>query len=216
MVRSSRCSFAGFPMELPSISVVESDGQWYVSPIGTVGASVVELFRSVPDDANLIDTPLARCLASAGWTARRWTRCSRPASTIPPECDPVADGRRRRSPDGDPRSTGERDPCLRECPVHVGVPERQRQRQLHARANGRGRGSRPRLRRRSCPASTRAAGRGLGAGGRPRRPTSGAPIRSVRFRAHDVGAVDSFCPDRLWARRVCGGCRLRSVDQWVQ
>ena len=50
---------AGFPTELPSISVVESDGQWYVSPIGTMGASLVEVFRSVPDGANLIDTPLA-------------------------------------------------------------------------------------------------------------------------------------------------------------
>ena len=38
---------------------MESDGLWYVSPIGTLGASLVDLVRSVPDDANLIDTPLA-------------------------------------------------------------------------------------------------------------------------------------------------------------
>jgi hypothetical protein len=80
---------AGFPTELPSISVVESDGQWYVSPIRTIGGSVVDMFRSLPDDANLIDTPLAGFLFDGmGREAMNSTLAA--GSTIPPECELVA------------------------------------------------------------------------------------------------------------------------------
>jgi hypothetical protein len=79
----------GFPTELPSISVVESDGQWYVSPIGTLGASVVDQFRSVPDDANLIDTPLAGFLF-LGMSREAMNSTLAAASTIPTECEAVA------------------------------------------------------------------------------------------------------------------------------
>ena len=68
---------------------MESDGQWYVSPIGTLGASVVELFRSLPDDANLIDTPLARWLFD-GMGRQAMISSLAAASTIPPECEAVA------------------------------------------------------------------------------------------------------------------------------
>jgi hypothetical protein len=78
----------GFPMELPSISVVESDGLWYVSPIGTLGASVVDMFRSVPDGANLIDTPLAAVLFQ-GMDRQTMNVTLAARTTVPPECDPV-------------------------------------------------------------------------------------------------------------------------------
>jgi hypothetical protein len=88
---------AGFPMELPSISVVESEGLWYVSPIGTLGGSVVELFRSLPDDANLIDTPMASVLFyGMGRQAMDSTLAA--ATTVPPECESVA----KVGPDGIP------------------------------------------------------------------------------------------------------------------
>ncbi len=80
---------AGFPNELPSISVVESDGEWFVSPIGTIGGAVVELFQSVPDDANAIDTPLAGVFFfGMGRQAMDSTLAG--LSTIPPECEAVA------------------------------------------------------------------------------------------------------------------------------
>jgi hypothetical protein len=77
------------PTKLPDISVVQSDGLWYVSPIGTLGASLVELVRSVPDGANMIDTPIATFLFEGmGREAIDSTLAA--ASTIPPECDQVA------------------------------------------------------------------------------------------------------------------------------
>jgi hypothetical protein len=77
------------PTRLPSISVVESDGMWYVSPIGTVGSSLVELFRSVPDDANLIDTPIA-AVVFEGMGRQAMDASLANAGTIPPECGSVA------------------------------------------------------------------------------------------------------------------------------
>ena len=45
--------------ELPSISVVQSAGKWYVSPLGTVLASVSSSLHVLNDDASLFDSPLA-------------------------------------------------------------------------------------------------------------------------------------------------------------
>lgn len=44
--------------ELPAIEVVEVDGQWYVSPVGTVAEIVLDLIRTVRD-GSLLDSPLA-------------------------------------------------------------------------------------------------------------------------------------------------------------
>lgn len=44
---------------LPPISVVQSGGKWYVSPLGTVLASVTTSFRDIDDGASLFDSPLA-------------------------------------------------------------------------------------------------------------------------------------------------------------
>ena len=46
-------------LELPPISVVQSAGQWYVSPLGTVLASVSNGLHVLHDDATLLDSPLA-------------------------------------------------------------------------------------------------------------------------------------------------------------
>lgn len=45
--------------ELPAIQVVEVDGQWYVSPVGTLGATVLDLIDSVRDAGSLLDSPVA-------------------------------------------------------------------------------------------------------------------------------------------------------------
>lgn len=79
----------GFPMELPSVSVVKSDDLWYVSPIGTLGGSLVDMVRSVPDGANLIDTPIAPYLFD-GMGRDSMDSSLASFSTIPPECDRVA------------------------------------------------------------------------------------------------------------------------------
>jgi hypothetical protein len=79
---------SSFPTDLPSLSVVESDGLWYVSPIGTLGASLVDLFRSVPDGANLIDTPLAPWLFE-GMGRRSIDSSVAGVTNIVPVCDSV-------------------------------------------------------------------------------------------------------------------------------
>ncbi len=79
---------AGLPTELPSIGVVEADGKWYVSPIGTAGAAVVGMFRSVPDDANLIDTPMALWLLQ-GMNRQMIDSRFAAGGTVPQECDPI-------------------------------------------------------------------------------------------------------------------------------
>ena len=67
---------------------MKSDGLWYVSPIGTAGAAVVGIFRSVPDDANLLDTPLAPWLF-LGMGRQALDSTLGASSTVPAECDPV-------------------------------------------------------------------------------------------------------------------------------
>jgi hypothetical protein len=46
-------------LELPPISVVQSAGKWYVSPLGTILASVSTGLHALSDDATLFDSPLA-------------------------------------------------------------------------------------------------------------------------------------------------------------
>ena len=43
---------------LPSISVVQSGGKWYVSPLGTLVASATTSLHDVVDGASLFDSPL--------------------------------------------------------------------------------------------------------------------------------------------------------------
>lgn len=44
---------------LPDLEVVEIDGRWFVSPIGTLVTAVPRALESIPDGANLVDTWLA-------------------------------------------------------------------------------------------------------------------------------------------------------------
>ena len=187
---------SGSPTELPSISVVESDGLWYVSPIGTLGASVVELFRSLPDDANLIDTPLAPWFFN-GMGRQAIDASLAAASTIPTECEAVA----AVGADGVPAVIA--DPpvsAIRACVTALfNVTYQSEQRQLHR--------SRPGRRRSQRPGVDRSAPRG-----RRRRLTS--PNRARQLKSgqsefvHRRRCSNSFCPD--FGTR-CVRCRLRSA-----
>lgn len=50
---------SGGLLEVPPISVVQSGGQWYVSPLGSVLASVSNGLHVLHDDATVLDSPLA-------------------------------------------------------------------------------------------------------------------------------------------------------------
>jgi hypothetical protein len=45
--------------ELPDVSVVQRDGKWYVSPLGTAFATVVAGFRGAGDEQSVFDTAMA-------------------------------------------------------------------------------------------------------------------------------------------------------------
>ena len=171
----------GFPTELPSISVVESDGQWYVSPIGTMGASLVERVpigaRRREPDRHAHRPVLLRGHGPPGdgFDARGRVRRSRRSATA------VAGGRRRRSRGRDPRSAGQRDPAPA-CDALFESALRQRSGDVHAGARRRRR-RRPRLdgaprRRRRWRAPAADADRGV----RVRQ------IRTVRSVAHTVSS----------------------------
>lgn len=49
----------GSSYQLPAVSLVQSGGKWYVSPLGTVLQSVAVNFHDLPDGSSLFDTPLS-------------------------------------------------------------------------------------------------------------------------------------------------------------
>ncbi|MCB1001317.1 MAG: hypothetical protein KDB40_18640 [Acidimicrobiales bacterium] len=49
---------AGGLTELPTLDVVEVDGRWYVSPLGSAAQVIVDLVRSVRTSGSLFDSPL--------------------------------------------------------------------------------------------------------------------------------------------------------------
>jgi hypothetical protein len=53
---------AGGRVELPEISVVQSGGKWYVSPLGTALATVSTSFHDVKPGSSLFDSPLSLLL----------------------------------------------------------------------------------------------------------------------------------------------------------
>lgn len=50
---------------LPPLTLVQDGGEWFVSPIGTIAAQVLEATRSLPNDVNIIDVPLLPFFAGA-------------------------------------------------------------------------------------------------------------------------------------------------------
>jgi hypothetical protein len=76
--------------ELPPISVVQSAGQWYVSPLGTLLASVSTGLHVMNDDATLLDSPLAPFFY--GGLSRGFLESmvvGQSVDAVPPECLPA-------------------------------------------------------------------------------------------------------------------------------
>jgi hypothetical protein len=76
--------------ELPPISVVQSEGHWYVSPLGTILASVSTGLHVLNDDATLLDSPLAPFFY--GGLSRGFLQSmvvGQSADSVPPECLPA-------------------------------------------------------------------------------------------------------------------------------
>ena len=81
---------AGGFSELPAVSVVESGGKWYVSPLGTVLASISTSLHDAKDGASLFESPLAPFLyggMSRSFLEARFV--GQAADTISAECLPA-------------------------------------------------------------------------------------------------------------------------------
>lgn len=75
--------------ELPAIQVVEVDGQWYVSPVGTLGALVLEMIDSVRDAGSLLDSPLAFWVIGIDRATLEYTFNGLTPSQLSPECQAI-------------------------------------------------------------------------------------------------------------------------------
>ncbi len=84
---------SGSLLNLPAVSVVEDDGEWFVSPIGTIAAQVLEPLRALPDDVNAIDVPLLPYALGAS-SRDDLDRVLAEVTDLPPECEAIveADG----------------------------------------------------------------------------------------------------------------------------
>ncbi len=71
---------------LPTIEVVEVDGRWYVSPVGTVASVVTDLLASVRTSGSLVDSPVARYVLGADRQSLRSMLVGADVSSITAEC----------------------------------------------------------------------------------------------------------------------------------
>ncbi len=81
---------AGGTIELPPVSVVQSGGKWYVSPLGTALASASTALHDAKDGSSLFDSPLGPFFY--GGFSREWlelTITGQGVDTIGPECLPA-------------------------------------------------------------------------------------------------------------------------------
>ena len=81
---------AGSSSDLPSVSVVQSGGRWYVSPLGTMLASMSSGLHHLEAGSSLIDSPLAAFIYGAPNRAflEAITK-GQDAGSIAPECLPA-------------------------------------------------------------------------------------------------------------------------------
>jgi hypothetical protein len=71
---------------LPTIEVVEVDGRWYVSPVGTVASVVTDLLASVRSGGSLLDSPVGWYVLGADRQSLRAMLVGAEISSITPEC----------------------------------------------------------------------------------------------------------------------------------
>ncbi len=75
--------------ELPSVAVVQSDGRWYVSPLGTALATVTASLHGVKDGAGLFDSPLGVYFYGTSRAFLEQTTKDRSADTLDQACLPA-------------------------------------------------------------------------------------------------------------------------------
>ena len=78
-------------LSLPTITVVENDGEWFVSPIGTLAGQLLDPLRALPDDTNVIDIPLLPYALGAQARDDLDRTFSLPAADLPPACASIAE-----------------------------------------------------------------------------------------------------------------------------
>ena len=72
--------------DLPPLEVVEVDGQWYVSPIGSVASIVVDLVSSVREAGSLLDSQIAPFVVGTDRNSLEMIFVGQPAESFTPEC----------------------------------------------------------------------------------------------------------------------------------
>ncbi len=81
---------SGSGLELPAISVTQSGGQWYVSPLGTILGSATVNLHDIADDSSLFDTGLAPFIyGGLGRSTLELMVKGQSASSIDPGCLPA-------------------------------------------------------------------------------------------------------------------------------
>ncbi|MCX6522037.1 MAG: hypothetical protein NTZ21_15365 [Actinobacteria bacterium] len=71
---------------LPTIEVVEVDGSWYVSPVGTVAAVVTDLLASVRTSGSLLDSPVGWYVLGADRGSLRSMLVGAEVASLSAEC----------------------------------------------------------------------------------------------------------------------------------
>ncbi len=77
-------------LNLPSVTVVEDGGEWFVSPIGTIAAQILDPIRALPDDVNTIDVPLLPYALGAS-SRDDLDRAFDAVTDVPPVCAPIVE-----------------------------------------------------------------------------------------------------------------------------
>ena len=78
-------------IELPPVDVVQMDGTWYLSPIGTVLEQVTQILRSGADGEIGIDSPFAIFLYQTTREGMDATLAGVPADQLPSECSAIVE-----------------------------------------------------------------------------------------------------------------------------
>jgi len=81
-----------FAPVVPSLETVEIDGRWYVSPIGTIGVQILDIFADVEDGKILsLDSPLAAFLYGVDRSTIERQLVGRAESELGPECSTIVE-----------------------------------------------------------------------------------------------------------------------------
>ena len=81
--------FASGEGGLPSVTVQEVGGQWYVSPVGTLAGVVLDLMRGVPEGGGVFDSELGLYVYGTNRTSLASMLAGLRLDEVWPECRPI-------------------------------------------------------------------------------------------------------------------------------